>query len=217
LEEKAQTDARIGVFICDCGSNIAGYLDMKQLVEYAKTLPNVVFVQENLYTCSEGGINEIKAAIPSQGLNRVVVASCTPRTHEPLFQSGCEEAGLNPYLFEMGNIRDQCSWVHQKRKRGHGTRESADRHGRGRLARLKEPAGYSLIFHRAVVIGGLSGSGPAASATWGMRLTRGKRARLGGFQRPQHGHAAPWRRLGWWTTLSGASKSSARRSILVGG
>ncbi len=109
-----KSDPRIGVFICDCGSNIAGYLKMQQLIDYAKTLPDVAFVQENLYTCSEGGINEIKEAIPRENLNRVVVASCTPRTHEPLFQSACEEAGLNPYLFEMANIRDQCSWVHMK-------------------------------------------------------------------------------------------------------
>jgi heterodisulfide reductase subunit A len=164
LEEKAQSDARIGVFICDCGSNIAGYLDMKELVEYAKTLPNVVFVQENLYTCSEGGINEIKSAIPSQGLNRVVVASCTPRTHEPLFQSGCEEAGLNPYLFEMANIRDQCSWVHQKeRERGTERAKAQIAMAVAKAARLKELSRIQLgIFHRAVVIGGgLSGMSAA--------------------------------------------------------
>lgn len=107
-------NVRIGVFVCHCGSNIAGYLDCKAVSEYASTLPGVVFSTTNLYTCSESGIAEIKKAIVEKGLNRVVVASCSPRTHEPLFKSSCKEAGLNPYLFEMVNIRDQCSWVHMK-------------------------------------------------------------------------------------------------------
>jgi heterodisulfide reductase subunit A len=114
LPDKDKDDIRIGVFICHCGSNIAGYLDMKALGDFAETLPHVSLVKRNLYTCSEGGINEIKKGIDENNLNRVVVASCTPRTHEPLFRSSCEEAGLNPYLFEMVNIRDQCSWVHMQ-------------------------------------------------------------------------------------------------------
>ena len=105
-------EIRTGVFVCDCGSNIAGFLDVPSVVEYARTLPNVVFVQENMYTCSDAGITEIKNAIKEHDLNRVVVASCTPRTHAPLFMAACEEAGLNKYLFEFVNIRDQCSWVH---------------------------------------------------------------------------------------------------------
>ena len=139
MKNSAQDDIRIGVFICDCGSNIAGYLEMKELVEYAKTLPNVAFVQENLYTCSEGGINEIKVAIPRENLNRVVVASCTPRTHEPLFMSACEEGGLNPYLFEMANIRDQCSWVHM-RERESGTERAKVQIGMAvaKAAKLRE-------------------------------------------------------------------------------
>ena len=122
---------RIGVFVCHCGSNIAGYLSIDELVEYAKGLPHVEYVQPNLYTCSEGGINEIKRAIKEQNLNRVVVASCTPRTHEPLFRSSCQEAGLNPYLFEMVNIRDQCSWVHMATGRGHRQGQKPYPHGRG--------------------------------------------------------------------------------------
>ena len=106
------SEARIGVFVCHCGSNIAGYLDCEELVEYAAALPGVVYAKDNLYTCSEPGIAQIKAAIKEHGLTRVVVASCSPRTHMPLFKSACAEAGLNPYLFEMANIRDQCSWVH---------------------------------------------------------------------------------------------------------
>jgi len=146
----------VGVFVCDCGSNIAGYLQMKELVEYSKTLPNVVFVQENLYTCSEGGINEIKEAIPRENLNRVVVASCTPRTHEPLFMSACEEAGLNPYLFEMANIRDQCSWVHM-REGEKGTERAKAQIGMAvaKSARLRELSRIKLgLYHSAVVIGG---------------------------------------------------------------
>jgi len=101
LPDNNDNDIRIGVFICHCGSNIAGYLDVEALADYAQTLPYVTFVQRNLYSCSESGINQIKKGIKEQNLNRVVVASCSPRTHEPLFKSSCEEAGLNPYLFEM--------------------------------------------------------------------------------------------------------------------
>jgi heterodisulfide reductase subunit A len=156
LKQEEKSDVRVGVFVCDCGSNIAGYLQMKDLVEYAKTLPNVVFVQENLYTCSEGGINEIKEAIPRENLNRVVVASCTPRTHEPLFMSACEEAGLNPYLFEMANIRDQCSWVHM-REGEKGTERAKAQIGMAvaKSARLRELSRIKLgLYHSAVVIGG---------------------------------------------------------------
>jgi len=156
LEEQSGSDIRIGVFICDCGSNIAGYLNMQELVDHAETLPNVCFVQENLYTCSESGINEIKEAIPKHNLNRVVVASCTPRTHEPLFQSACEEAGLNPYLFEMANIRDQCSWVHMKQREDGTERARVQiRMAVAKAARLRELGRIELqLTHRAVVIGG---------------------------------------------------------------
>lgn len=156
MEDQTKSDIRIGVFVCDCGSNIAGYLDMQALVDYSKTLPNVVYVQENLYTCSEGGINEIKTAIPEHNLTRVVVASCTPRTHEPLFMGACEEADLNPYLFEMANIRDQCSWVHMKDKE-RGTERAKGQIGMAvaKAARLRELSRIQLgLTHRAVVIGG---------------------------------------------------------------
>ena len=111
-ESGIMTEARIGVFVCHCGSNIAGYLDCEALTRYAETLPNVVYAKNNLYTCSESGIAEIQSAIKEHKLTRVVVSSCSPRTHMPLFKSACAEAGLNQYLFEMANIRDQCSWVH---------------------------------------------------------------------------------------------------------
>jgi len=103
---------RIGVFVCHCGINIAGVIDVKAVTEYAKGLPGVVFAQDNLFTCSQDTINQMANIIKRERLNRVVVASCTPRTHEPLFQETLREAGINKYLFEMANIRDQDSWVH---------------------------------------------------------------------------------------------------------
>ena len=105
-------EPRIGVFICHCGINIGGYVDVPSVVEYAKTLDNVVYAERNLYTCSQDTQKKIVEKIKENKLNRVIVASCTPRTHEPLFQATIQEAGLNPHLFEMANIRDQCSWVH---------------------------------------------------------------------------------------------------------
>lgn len=105
-------DPRIGVFVCHCGTNIAGVVNVPDVVEYARMLPNVVYAENNLYTCSNDTQDRIKEKIAEHNLNRVVVASCTPRTHEPLFRNTMAEAGLNPYLFEMANIRDQCSWVH---------------------------------------------------------------------------------------------------------
>ncbi len=105
-------EPRIGVFVCRCGSNIARVVDVPAVVESAQTLPNVVHAQEFLYTCSTDTQIKIIDLIKEHALNRVVVASCSPRTHEPLFQDSCREAGLNKFLFEMANIRDQCSWVH---------------------------------------------------------------------------------------------------------
>jgi heterodisulfide reductase subunit A len=105
-------EPRIGVFVCHCGINIGGIVNVPEVVEYAKTLPNVVYAERNLYTCSQDTQKTITEKIKDKGLNRVVVASCTPRTHEPLFRETVREAGLNIYLFEMANIRDQCSWVH---------------------------------------------------------------------------------------------------------
>ncbi len=109
-------EIRIGVFVCDCGLNIAGVVDTKAVAEYAKTLPNVVAVVGNKYTCADPGQNEIKRAIKEYHLNRVVVASCTPKIHEHTFRNCVEEAGLNKYLMEMANIREHCSWVHQAEK-----------------------------------------------------------------------------------------------------
>ncbi len=107
---------RIGVFVCHCGINIGSVVNVPNVVEYAKTLPGVAHAREMLYACSSDSQVTIKDAIANHDLNRVVVASCTPRTHEPLFQNTCREAGLNPYLFELANIREHCSWVHMKEK-----------------------------------------------------------------------------------------------------
>ena len=103
---------RTGVFVCHCGINIGGVVDVPAVVDYAKTLPNVVFTTDNLFTCSQDTAVKMGEVIKEQNLTRVVVASCSPRTHEGLFQENCEKAGLNRYLFEMANIRDQASWVH---------------------------------------------------------------------------------------------------------
>jgi len=108
----SQEEPRIGVFVCHCGINIGGVVNVPEVVEYAKKLPNVIYAEANLYTCSQDTQGIIREKINEHDLNRVIVASCTPRTHEPLFRETVQEAGLNPYLFEMVNIRDQCSWVH---------------------------------------------------------------------------------------------------------
>ena len=105
-------ELRIGVFICHCGLNIAGVLDIQELVEFAKTLPDVVYVKDNRYTCADPGQEEIRKGIKEHNLNRVVVAACSPRMHEPTFRRTVSEAGLNPYLFEMANIREFSSWCH---------------------------------------------------------------------------------------------------------
>jgi len=103
---------RVGVFVCNCGVNISSVVRVPEVVEYAKSLPNVVYVQENLFSCSQDAQDRLVQVIREQDLNRVVVAACSPRTHEPLFQETLRNSGLNKYLFEQANIRDQCSWVH---------------------------------------------------------------------------------------------------------
>ena len=103
---------RVGVFVCQCGLNIAGTVDCAAVAEFAETLDDVAVVYNNKYTCSEPGQLELKNAILENGLNRVVVASCSPRMHEPTFRAVLEDAGLNPYLLEMANLREHCSWVH---------------------------------------------------------------------------------------------------------
>ncbi|CCK79323.1 HdlA2: heterodisulfide reductase-like protein, iron-sulfur subunit [Desulfobacula toluolica Tol2] len=107
-------DPRVGVFVCNCGTNIGGIVDVPAVAEYARTLPNVAFVEENMFTCSQDTQDKMKKVIEENHLNRIVVAACTPRTHEALFQETLKDSGLNKYLVEMANIRNQCSWVHSK-------------------------------------------------------------------------------------------------------
>jgi len=149
-------EPRIGVFVCHCGINIGGYVNVPAVTEYAKTLPSVAYAENNLFTCSQDTQERIKAMIEEHNLNRVIVASCTPRTHEPLFQETIREAGLNKYLFEFANIRDQCSWVHMHEP------EKATQKAKDLVrmavakARLKEPLKpLSLPVNRsALVVGG---------------------------------------------------------------
>ncbi len=152
----AGQDARIGVFICHCGKNIASVVDVLAVVEYARTLPGVAYAENFLYACSADSGERMKHVINEYALNRVIVASCTPRTHEPLFQENLKEAGLNAYLFEMGNIRDQCSWVHTDDP------EMATKKAKDVVkmavskARLREPLHPKVIDvnHSCLIIGG---------------------------------------------------------------
>jgi len=151
---------RIGVFVCHCGINIGGVVNVPEVVEYVKTLPNVAYAEDNLYTCSQDTQKRIREKIKDHNLNRVIVASCTPRTHEPLFRETIREAGLNIYLFEMANIRDQCSWVHMHEPK-EATRKAKDLVGsiiaKARLLRpLKKPM-IDVTPVGLVVGGGLSG------------------------------------------------------------
>jgi heterodisulfide reductase subunit A-like polyferredoxin len=153
-------EPRIGVFVCRCGNNIGGVVDVPGVKEYAASLGNVVYADENLYTCSQDTQEKIKKAVEEHHLNRVIVASCSPRTHEPLFQETIREAGLNRYLFEMANIRDQCSWVHMHEK------EEASSKARdlvrmavanARLIRPLEELSKGVTKRGLVIGGGLSG------------------------------------------------------------
>ncbi len=147
---------RIGVYVCHCGLNIAGTVNCGEVAEFAATLPHVVIAQDNRYTCSDQGQELIKNDIKEHSLNRVVVASCSPRLHESTFRKACEEAGLNKYLFEMANIREQCSWVHLHEKEA--ATEKAKDLVEAAVARaaLLEPAieTKASILRRALVIGG---------------------------------------------------------------
>ena len=181
-------DARVGVFVCHCGTNIGGCVDVPKVVEYAKTLPNVVFATSNLYTCAEDGLSSIRESIKEQNLNRVVVAACTPRTHAPLFQTTCEDAGLNKYLFTFVNIREQCSWVHMKEKDS-ATEKAKEliRMGVARVELLQpqEEVQINVIPSAVVIGGGVAGMAAAISLAdqgFPVRLVE-KEKELGGFVR----------------------------------
>jgi len=155
-EVKITDKPRIGVMVCHCGINIGNYVDVPRVVEYVKNLPNVVVCEANLYSCSSDSQIRIKELIAEHDLNRFIVASCTPRTHESLFQETCQEAGLNKYLFELVNIRDQCSWVHMTEKDA-ATHKAIDliRMNVAKSKLLKPQREDKIdITHTALVIGG---------------------------------------------------------------
>lgn len=110
--------ARIGVFVCWCGSNIAGTVDVEEVTRVASKMPGVVFSKDYQYMCSEIGQNLLKNAIKEEGIDRAVIAACSPRMHEATFRKAASSAGLNPYLIEIANIREHCSWVHKNKEDG---------------------------------------------------------------------------------------------------
>jgi heterodisulfide reductase subunit A len=149
-------EPRVGVFVCHCGANIGRVVDVPSVVEYALTLDNVVHAQEDLFTCSTDAAQRIADAIKEKGLNRVVVAACTPRTHEPLFRDTLREAGINPYYFEFANIREHCSWVHSREKEA-ATQKAKDivRMSVARAALLQPLQEFQLpVDKRGLVVGG---------------------------------------------------------------
>jgi heterodisulfide reductase subunit A len=186
--EAKKEEIRIGVFVCHCGSNIGGFVDVPSVADYAKTLKDVAFATDNLYTCADDGLTAIKDAIREHKLNRVIVASCTPRTHAPLFQATCEAAGLNKYLFTFVNLREHCSWVHMKEREA-ATKKAKDliRMGvaRARLLEAQEEEKVDVESSAVVIGGGVSGMTAALSlANMGfpVHLVE-KENELGGFVR----------------------------------
>ncbi len=149
------SEPRIGVYVCECGVNIAATVDVEAVVEMVSDLPGVVIARKHTYMCSEPGQDMIQEDIRRHDLNRVVVASCTPRMHEPTFQRALQEAGLNPYLFEMANIREHVSWVVKDQKRA---TEKAKRVTRAAVARVAYhrplKARQEPVTQAALVVGG---------------------------------------------------------------
>jgi len=152
----AEEELRVGVFVCDCGLNIAGSVDTEKVRIYAEGLPDVAVAVRNKYTCADPGQAEIKRHIIENRLNRIVVASCSPRLHEPTFRECVSAVGLNPYLLEMANIREHCSWVHSN------NREAATQKAQDAVKIAVARARYLLpgqegavpVTHAALVIGG---------------------------------------------------------------
>jgi heterodisulfide reductase subunit A-like polyferredoxin len=153
---RPEDEPHIGVFICSCGSNIAGVVDVDEVTRYAASLPQVAHAENTMYTCSADSLTLIQERIQEHGLNRVIVSSCTPRTHEPIFRDTIRQAGLNPYLFEMANIRDQDSWVHAQWPEL--ATEKAKDLTRMAVARSRQLAPLYMqdqsLSHRALIIGG---------------------------------------------------------------
>jgi heterodisulfide reductase subunit A len=187
----SEEEPKIGVVVCHCGANIGRVVDIPAVVEYAATLGNVVYSGENLFACSTENAQQIADAIKEKGLNRVVLAACTPRTHEPLFRDTCREAGINQYFFEMANIREHCSWVHSREKES-ATQKAKDiiRMSVARAAHLEPLQEFELPVNKAAVVvgGGLAGMTSAlnlAEQDFEVYLIE-KEADLGGMARRLH-------------------------------
>jgi heterodisulfide reductase subunit A len=162
----SQENPRVGVFVCHCGANIGRIVDVPSAVEYALTLPNVVHAQEQLFSCATNSAKQITDTIKEKELNRVVVAACTPRTHEPVFRDTLREGGINQYLYDMANIREHCSWVHPKEKE-EATRKAKDliRMSVARACHLEPLQEFDLPVNKAVLVvgGGIAGMTAALS------------------------------------------------------
>ncbi|GLI39309.1 FAD-dependent oxidoreductase [Geobacter hydrogenophilus] len=155
-KDVSQEELKIGVVVCYCGANIGRVVNIPEVIEYAATLPNVAWAGENLFACSTENAKQISDAIVEKGLNRVVLAACTPRTHEPLFRDTCREAGLNQYFFEFANIREHCSWVHSREKES-ATQKAKEivRMSVARAAHLEPLQEFQLpVDHTGLVVGG---------------------------------------------------------------
>jgi len=156
MNEREKEELKIGVFLCHCGTNIAGVLDMKQLGEFAIHLPGVVQMADNLYTCSEPGQQEIVRLIKENSLNRVIVVACTPKLHEVTFRKCVIEAGLNPFLLEMVNVREQLAWVHSREPQLSLEKAKDMLAAAVARAKLLEPLEYIRVpvTQKALVVGG---------------------------------------------------------------
>ncbi|WP_319522302.1 CoB--CoM heterodisulfide reductase iron-sulfur subunit A family protein [uncultured Desulfosarcina sp.] len=205
----SREEPRIGVYVCHCGANIGRVVDVPSTVDYARTLPHVVHAEENLFICSTEAAAMLAEDIRERGLNRVIVAACTPRTHEPLFRDTLREAGINPYYFDMANIREHCSWVHSKEGSA-ATRKAKDiiRMSVARAHFLEPLKEYDLpMDNRALVVGGgIAGLTCALSiAGQGHEVyLLEKDSELGGMARRLH------------TTLEGFDVQSHLRDLIRG-
>ena len=187
----SQEEPKLGVFVCHCGANISSVVDVPSLVDYAMTLPNVVYAQEQLFSCATNSAQEITDLAKEKGLNRVVIAACSPRTLEPLFQDTLREAGLNQYYLDLANIREHCSWVHSKQKED-ASQKALDivRMSVARAIRLQPLQEFDLPVNKTALVvgGGVAGMTCALSIAkqgHGVHIVE-KNEALGGMARRLH-------------------------------
>jgi heterodisulfide reductase subunit A len=190
-KDVSEEAAKVGVFVCHCGANIGRVVDVPSVVEYSSTLDNVAHAEEGLFVCSTDAAEQISKTIREKGLNRVVVAACTPRTHEPLFRDTLREGGINQYFFDMANIREHCSWVHSKQKE-EATAKAKDivRMSVARAANLEPLQEFDLSVNKTALVvgGGLAGMTSAlglANQGFEVHLVE-KDTELGGIARRIH-------------------------------